>query len=75
MARPRMLVAGAGNTISNTFFIIVSLERHGSVMKEDSEGVLFVQPSITITEALAILQQPQSRICSSADPKEHETAL
>ena len=54
--------------VSNTVFIIVSLERHGSAMEEDSEGVLFVQPSITISEALVILQHPPET-CITAPPQ------
>ena len=43
---------GAGSTISRRVNVvsIVSEERHGSVMEKSSDGVLFVQPSLTITE-------------------------
>ena len=52
--------AGAGSTISRRVnaVSIVSEERHGSVMEKSSDGVLFVQPSLTITEVLGILQNP-----------------
>ena len=50
--RPHHARAGAGILFldMSNIVLIVSLERQCSAMEEGSEGVLFVQPSLAITE-------------------------